>query len=267
MTTLTRTDESKIEMVKELYKAGFSQTYIEKNLHMTRKTIRTILKENSLIRSKSEQWRLRYNSKLNTKVFDKLTPEAYYWLGFLYADGHISSGKRGYNIELGVHSKDKEHLKKFLNFMNCNNKITKDKRSKYYRVRIGSKELHDKLMSFGFNNEKSKNANPHYSLLNSRDFWRGVVDGDGSLSYVITRNYPFIHLCGTLKTTEEFANFIKRNGILSMARPHDASTKLSTQPFYQISYSSNKAKQIGKLLYEDSEIYLDRKYEIYKQYF
>lgn len=42
------------------------------------------------------------------------TPEKWYWLGFLFADGHLSMRGR---LALSLAKKDKEHLEKFSEYM------------------------------------------------------------------------------------------------------------------------------------------------------
>ena len=56
---LSKISEEQKEKVKNLYLEGLSQSQIEKDLKMTRKTIRTILKQTGIDRTKSEQWRKR----------------------------------------------------------------------------------------------------------------------------------------------------------------------------------------------------------------
>lgn len=42
------------------------------------------------------------------------SPEAYYWLGFLFADGHFTQSNR---LILSLSIKDKEQLEKFIKFI------------------------------------------------------------------------------------------------------------------------------------------------------
>ena len=264
---LSKISNAKQQEVIELYKAGLSQNQIEKDLHMTRKTIRTILKNAGIERDKSNCIRLIHGYSLDESSFDILTSEVAYWIGFLYADGHISNGSRGYSIEVGVHTQDKEHLEKFRDFLKSNNKIFKDNRSEYYRIRIGSKKIHDVLSSYGFNNNKSRTGVPPTPLIDSVDFWRGVVDGDGSLIQISTTKHPFISLCGTFETTKGFLEYLRRNGLITKAEPSSAMTELSTQPFFKISFAARKAVQVANLLYKDATVYLERKNDVYLKYF
>lgn len=61
-------------------------------------------------------------SRLNEFIFDIMdSEEKFYWLGFLYADGNISS--TGNRLEVRLSSKDLEHLEKFRKFLNLTTEI------------------------------------------------------------------------------------------------------------------------------------------------
>lgn len=263
--TLKRTTEETKQKVLALYLEGKSQLQIEKTLKMTRKTIRTILKENDIhYKTKSEQWRIRYGNTLKEDVFETITPESAYWLGMLYTDGHIGSGNRGYNIEFGLHIQDQEHLKKYLKFLNSSNKIIEDSRGGYSRVRIGSEKLHRSLQNLGLNNRKSWDAIPHDSVKNSKDFWRGCVDGDGGIYKPYYKGgSKQLSLCGTKETIEGFIVFCKENvTIYNNKLP----TRHGGQCLYEVSYYGKEAEAIATLLYKDSTTHLDRKYQIWKDW-
>lgn len=55
----------------------------------------------------------------NFEIID--TEEKAYWLGFLYADGSVSSSED--KIELGLAEQDMHHIEKFRDFIGINNKI------------------------------------------------------------------------------------------------------------------------------------------------
>lgn len=252
--TLKRTNQEIQNKVKELYLSGVPQIKIEELLKMTRSTIRKILLKENLLRDKSEAFRLSKSGKINNNAFEKLTEESLYWIGFLYADGYISN--KDYSIQLALKNEDENHLQKFLDFLQSNSRITNYNKGKAKRVRIYSKQIQNRLKYFGFDNNKSFTAIPHEELKNSRDFWRGVIDGDGSLSN--QRDYIKIHLCGTFNTIVEFLKFLSKD-----FKPWKANGK----ELYQTSFISNDAKQIADLLYKDSKIYLERKYQKYLQDF
>ena len=60
--------------------------------------------------------------RVNEKAFDNInTEEQYYWLGFMYADGNISS--TGNRLEMVLSIKDLAHLEKFRAFLKLETEI------------------------------------------------------------------------------------------------------------------------------------------------
>ena len=256
--------KDKLDQVIKYYNEGKSQIWMEQNLKMTRKTIRELLKERGVYyRTKSEQWRIRYGNALDETVFDDINEESAYWLGMLYTDGHISSGEKGYNIEFGLHSQDREHLDKYLKFLKSSNSIKEDKRSNYLRIKIGSEKLHKKLQEYGMSNKKSWDAVPPLILQNNRDFWRGCIDGDGGIytPYEKVKGKTIqIMLCGTIDTIVGFISYCENNCELWNCKQP---TRMKGKCLYQVSYYGEEVKMIGTLLYKDAKVYLDRKYDKY----
>jgi hypothetical protein len=249
-----------LNKVLELYNSGKSQIYIEKELNLTRKTIRELLKSKGIeYRDKSEQKFIDYGTQLDETVFDKLTPESLYWIGLLFADGHIE--KNEFSICLTLDNKDYKHLENFKTFLKSNRKITKDK-GDCSRVRINSKKLWNRLKELGFTHNKSEVGKPHQLLKNSRDFWRGVVDGDGGVY-----NYDYMiqmALCGTLETIFDFVIYCNNKAGVNDKYPSPSNKKGYTKNnLFQVSYYANDCKKVLNLLYKDATVYLDRKYKTY----
>jgi DNA-binding transcriptional regulator WhiA len=122
---------------------------------------------------------------VNEAVFDTITEESAYWLGFLMADGNINTGKTGNpRIALTLAERDREHLVKFRKFLNCSNQIllkivkVNEKTWNQYTLRFSSKNIADRLNEFGITKRKSLTAKS-IGLEDNKHFWRGVLDGDG----------------------------------------------------------------------------------------
>jgi hypothetical protein len=258
---LSKITEEQKEKVKAMYLDGFPQTKIEETLKMTRKTIRTILQQSGLLRDKSSQLRLRWGSSLNENVLDVLTPNACYWIGFLYADGHVRKEGAEYSIEVEIELKDKQHLIKLAQFFECN-KEPKQYSENSCTIRFYSKKLQEKLRELGLTHDKSYTAKPNDLLKDSRDFWRGVIDGDGGIYNYKEKSYnasKHVHLCGTLATIEGFIMYCSAKlGVKEKSATHKPGKAL-----YSISYYGVEAEQILNLLYKDATVYLDRKYKTY----
>jgi len=260
--SLSKISDEKKEKVKELYLQGSSQSQIEETLKMTRKTIRTILKEAGVDRTKTQQWRIRWKSSLNDDAFDELTSEALYWIGFLYADGHVRKQGSEYSIEVEIELKDASHLGKLSKFLGSE-KEPKQYSDNSVTIRYYSKKIQERLRELGLSHNKSYTAKPHELLKNSRDFWRGVVDGDGGLydHPSGSNTIPHVFLCGTLETIFDFILFCSKECGIKEKYPTYVP---KGNGLCRVSYYSNDAIKVASLLYKDSTVYLERKYDKFK---
>lgn len=200
-------------------------------------------------------------AKFDETIFDIIdTEEKAYWLGFLYADGCVSS--RDNTVELSLQLNDKEHLEKFKTFLKWTGSVKTD--TFRCRLSITNKHLKEILIKKGCIPKKSLTLTfPSYRILKKKylfHFIRGYFDGDGSL-YInkndIRKNN--ISLLGTIPfitTLRKKANW-KITKIL-----HDKKHNKNT---VFISYGSKPAYNILNGLYSNANIYLDRKYLKYKQ--
>lgn len=246
-------NDPRVQQAIVLYKSGITVKPICLELHLDGEAIRRVFKDLGILRTRSKAMQaLRSGKSVKDDCFDILTPEACYWIGFLYADGHIEKSRP--RISVTVDPKDIEHMKKFASFVGANIlKVT----GGYYRVAFSSQKIHDLLMLLGFTNRKTWGIIPHETLKHSRDFWRGVIDGDG---WLYKTRYAAMGVCGHVNTMEEFLIFINSRGVNTTTRP----SKRSNRKFlWSVNIHCNKAIQICHILYKDATVYLDRKYETY----
>jgi len=197
------------------------------------------------------------------RKFDVIdTEEKAYWLGFIFADGWVSSD--GFNFELGLQAKDVGHLHKFNRFMECedNNvkyhpKITETKTYDSYRWAMKSEHLWKALNNLGCVPKKSLILDfPKESIFKDpsliRHFIRGYWDGDGCLCF--TQNTHIVSVLGTKKFLIGLKKYVPN---LQKANIY------KRQNIYSIQKSCKSAYDILAYLYQDSSIHLDRKYEKY----
>ena len=214
--------------------------------------------------------------KFDNTVFDCIdTEEKAYWLGFIFADGYISSnslkGKSRYLLEISLKASDKNHLDKFNKFMKHENvnKVTIEdakcgkaicKRCRWY---VANKHLWKTLNSYGCTPRKSLTLKfPDESIFKSKDlirhFIRGYFDGDGCISY---SNKEHTKICINVLGTEQFLvkliNYIPYNMSYTLQYKNPESNNI-TSSFIK---DGLKAYNIIKYLYDNCTIYLDRKYE------
>lgn len=201
--------------------------------------------------------------KFDNTVFDVIdSEEKAYWLGFLYADGSVSS--RSNTVELSLKGEDRNHLEKFKNFLKCRREI-KVSQSKigdkiYTRCRYSVTDLHfkERLVELGCLTNKSLTLQfPNASIFKEKslilDFIRGYVDGDGYLGFTKSGRLQ-LEIIGTKEFLQGMLNFLSLPATLYYK---DKRTKHNT---YFISITCNKADYVAKLLYGKATIYLERKY-------
>lgn len=214
-------------------------------------------------------------TKFNENIFDSIdTEEKAYWLGFIYADGTISSHKEGEKpkntLEVSLKGDDIEHLRKFSIFLNSKKeiKLSKSKcaNKEYIRCRfsVSNKHLWETLNSYGCTPKKSliltfpnENIFKDKSLI--RHFIRGYFDGDGCISrnictYIVS---PKVSIIGTKSFLE---NIIKYSDIKCNFK-HD---KRHTEFTYELEYHKESGIQFINYLYNNASIFLNRKYKLYE---
>lgn len=245
--------EYNIEDIKEFIDQGYTLSNIANIYNVSCSAISRFIKINNINLKKS---------KFDENVFDIIdTEEKAYWLGFVFADGNISSHtpnkKHTYKFELSLALKDKNHLYKFNSFMNYkgNNVKCDSYRCRWY---IGNKHLWETLNSYGCTPKKSLTLNfPDENIFKSKDlirhFIRGYFDGDGCI--ICTNKTRSINLLGTPNFLTMCQKHFNVYNILH--KNHNSSLTVRFDAFGKTAY------KITEFLYKDSTIYLDRKYTKY----
>lgn len=264
-----KTENQKLFIYKIYYEYGIEESLeiLKKHFNkISKTTIRRIVKE--LIdkkglprRDNSDSYR-KYT--LNKWFFSEIdSAEKAYWLGFLGADGNVYEEERRIEIEL-VRS-DRLHLEKFAGDIGSNRPLesTSKDGNDYAKIALNSQQLLVDLKKYNITARKSKTFNPNLLLINSafhRDFWRGMIDGDGSLKLNRYKKYEptkVIELYGSRMACEKFSLFLKNElNITQNYRPHRSIFICSVQ-------RTSLTIEICSHLYENSVVYLDRKKAIY----
>lgn len=255
-------DEGKIIILD--YQSGKSTEQIASEKGRSARTIVYWLKNNGItLRNSSERSR-KYSLREDVFANAEQNLEAAYWIGFLMADGCILH----HSIRLKLSAKDKNHLVKFKKFLGSNSSLEvnlvsskqlsllnrKNLGKKYYEMatlKANSKRLVEDLARYGVLPRKSQTAEVHV-LENNADFWRGCIDGDGTL-YIGKEGYPTVRLVGSKPLVQQFANFVAINN--QNRRP----TVRSARNIWQANVNGKDAVKITKLLYKNQTPSLDRK--------
>lgn len=220
---------------------------------------RWCVKKGIKLRSMEESSRIRFNITIKEDVFDNFTEESLYWIGFISADGTVYKNR----LSLGLSKKDKLHVDKFASFLGTNNKKFETKKNMHgkefftYGISVSSKKLINRLNELNITANKTFSLDPNKELKNSKYYWRGIIDGDGCITICNTKRgiYPQISLVGSYKVIEKFIDFVNSQIINISNKPRKKGN------VYTTSMTHNKAYKIIEYLYENSNIYLERKKE------
>ena len=231
-------------------------------------TISEITKLYGISKSTLSRWIVRFglNSRgpkrkyfLNENKFQTIeTEEDAYWLGFITADGYINEERGFLNVKLQL--QDENHLNKLKNFLESDSPIKDDKGGSGQLIKsitFNSRKLINNLVNLNVRQNKSGCEIPQYNLKDNlySAYFRGLIDGDGCLTFG-ENNYQ-IDLVGSIELVQFFRDFVNEN-IVSLN--YDYIYQHGT--IYRFTSRDQKiVKACFKFLYENANIYLDRKYK------
>lgn len=262
-----RTSDEITDRVVALYTGGMTMKAIEASLGISYTAIRNGLVRRGVDRREKPKF-VRFRT-VDETFFDVIdTEEKAYWLGFLMADGCINKSNR---LTLLLAARDVDHLHKFAAAINTDFPIRMHLRfsmgawREYCSIGVHGAEFVAGLIKHGVVHRKSYNGKP--CLLErpdlQRHYWRGMLDGDGSVSKVLhrARNWVGYHasFVGTESIVNAFADFIRSRS----SHPCTVSQKGNQ---FSFAFSGLGALQKSlTILYGDATVYLDRKYAVYQE--
>lgn len=170
-----------------MYQGGLSTVKISKATGLSIGAVSYRLQKAGVkMRSNKENSRRYFVNHDYFEVID--TEEKAYWLGLMYADGHVVSSYP--KVGISLHIQDKHHLEKFIKCLDSNYPVnlysatTSYGHTEYARIIITSEKMHKDLQRHGVLKHKSNilkfpTTVPNHLL---RHFMRGYIDGDGCIS-------------------------------------------------------------------------------------
>lgn len=234
------------------YSAGHSARATGALVGVSATTVSRVLKRHGVVARTVGEARTRHT--LRHDAFDVLTPDAAYWCGFLFADGSIGRRSGQPDVSVALTASDRAHLEKFRSFLGSTHTITSLSARRHgdymsrpaVRFSVRSQRLADRLCELG-----RYGVPLDRQLADSRDFWRGVVDGDGTVG--VYSGGACCKVVGSERLMRGFADFI---GDLAAPR------KVSVRPhrsIYQVSTGWSVAERVVLRLYGGTATSLERK--------
>jgi hypothetical protein len=206
------------------------------------------------------------------------TEEKAYWLGFIFADGYISYSEKNmkkgqlattYCTGIKLKWSDREHLKKFNKSISGNYKVFKEinhpdgfrkQTTEAAKILVYSQQMYNDLNKY-FDRDKTYTAKfPDIPENLIRHFIRGYFDGDGCLSLIDDKIY--IKFLGASKDFHEgLKEVLKNNNFIFTS---NSKINLHGTEMYYIFINRNLEKiKFLDWIYQDCNVYLDRKHEKY----
>lgn len=233
-----------------------SHVEIGKLYNVHRETVRRNFKKFNLI-----SYNYHNESKHNIDKFSEIkTEEDAYWLGFIYADGYVSDGN---NFELSLQKNDEEHLQKLRTYLELTTKISVDS----FRCRLiyKNKTFVENLKNLGVVPRKSLILTFPYNKIPDeliKHFIRGYFDGDGSISIYNVQKITMISkvVSVSLLGTKDFLDGVRKYSPIQFGKYIKNNGSENT---LVLSTAHKKGFIFINWLYQNSTIYLDRKYKKY----
>lgn len=256
-----KTFTSKVEQqICELYLTNrYTLRLLAKKYECSTYIIKNILNRNHI---ESNPHPRKVNNNVVDDFFEIIdTEEKAYFLGFVFADGNIFKNQ----LTLEIHVKDIDLLEKLKECLKSDAKITtrKRKNTEVCCLRIVSDKLTNDLKKNGVVPNKTYIAEklPNIPSNLAHHFLRGLIDGDGwiikkkdgyyALGFV---NYShnicmeFKELCNSFLSNPNKAKVIKKD-----IKGHCFACQFQSQ---------EQIRELVTALYNDSSIYLNRKYAV-----
>lgn len=268
--TKNKISQSEYDNIVALYLSGVSAECISKQYGVCGGTIGKVLEQSGVTKRKSGDYSRKYT--FNEHYFDEfISNKQAYILGLLYADGCNYPPQNQIRIEL--QERDKDILEKINVELNNEKPLKFSDRQKQhptyqntYSVELCSKHFAKTLSNLGVVPRKSLILTFPDWL--SQDFYAafllGYSDGDGCISKDISR------ASWSIVGTEEFC--VRVDKILTelvgvdkciLHTTADAKENNTNTRVLYVNGVDN-VKKVLDYIYKDAELYMQRKYDIYK---
>lgn len=262
--------EDRIQEVISCYNSGVPLSKVMKIFKADYATIVKYLSKNNIeVRDyRTHNFDQSYFHEINSE--DKA-----YWLGFIFADGCMAKTTKNCSIpnrlSLNISNKDYEHVVKFKRDIKADSTPIKvyEPKGTYStnlmcRIDVNSIQMCGDLIRHGiFPNKTLKVVFPYHSIKKDflRHFIRGYFDGNGSIAigktacnFSITSNKDFL---------VQIQKILMNQCNLNLTKILDYPKKQCE--VFDLRYGGRlQLSRIFSFLYEDSTIFLDRKYDKFK---
>ncbi len=188
-----------------------------------------------------------------------------YVIGVITTDGNLSSDQR----HIIITSKDSGMIANCKLCLGIKNKVSKIARGgsnekKYFMLQFGDKNFFEFLLDLGLTPKKSKTL----SMLKIpkkyfKDFFRGCIDGDGSIS--ISKHPESSHpqykvrLCSA---SDKFLKWILKLSKELLGAKGGSISKTNKKNIYTLTFAKSDSIEVLKMIYSKNVVCLSRKKKV-----
>lgn len=255
-------EDNKEEIVK-LYYSPMSVENICKSLQCNKSMIFRKFKQWNIVKRPKIKPPERCNAKykIDAHYFDEINNEHQaYWLGFIAADGYVDNRQVSFALKID----DIEMVNQLKTDLAAEQPIKYNKDGNPYLLII-CKSLSSALIEKGLHHRKSWSLDINKIIQNvpkdlEHHFIRGLFDGDGCIKYY-KYSYikkPQLHFGYT--GVENVCNYIKNKLNIERKLIHEGNVTYTV-----VTRNPKIINDIFDYLYKDATIYLDRKYQTFKE--
>lgn len=256
------------EKIVEDYLNNKSLRQIEQDYDVSRATVSKYLEKHGIKNQKGNHYRKYFHDFNYFEVID--SEEKAYWLGFMFADGYIVDFSNTYGEDsfgISISKKDYSLLEKFKKSIQATNPIKEYNRKgpgeNLIRLLMTSQKTVNDLINHGCVKQKSLILKPPSGIPNDliRHFIRGFFDGDGCITKSYLSKIKKYIYSVQITSTLEMVSWIKEKTMMGSI----VKEKRRDKTYYYELGGNIQLIKFYHYLYDDSTIYLDRKYEKFKE--
>lgn len=257
--------EEQLKYVTEKYcNEGEDLCILAQEIKWDKETLRNLIKELGLIKKTNN----RINKHIISDYFSIIdSSDKAYILGLLFTDGNVSKmGNKSGRIRLQLQAQDKDILEKIKIILCIDSELIFDSRSNgCYSLEFSDEQIFNDLSKYNIIPNKTYEIQhiptniPHEF---KRDFIRGLIDGDGSISFDTTKSKDV-----TINFTSYHQTIVQelRDLIDELICKKEHNKIYFTSAWHCSWRGYNQVLNILDILYKDSNLYITRKYELYQQ--
>lgn len=266
--SINKLEENIQNEIIEAYKNNMSLREIEKQFGATRTSVSKFLEAKGIKTVKGNHHRKYFHDIDFFKTID--SEEKAYWLGFMYADGYIVNNENHYGEdEFGITLAEDsiDSLEKFKESIKATNPIRYDDSKgigqRQVKLVCRSQKTVDDLIDKGVLKSKSLILKPPTKVPKEliRHFIRGFFDGDGSLIRYQNKNCNHIAFGINFTTTYDMAKWLQEVLQTGCIFPD----KRRNFTWYFSFGGNQKVLKFCHYIYDNATIWMDRKYNRYKE--